>query len=155
MLLSENIDLSKYNIDGKKLVYIASPYAHDDMLVVNERVKSVTDVTCDIILKLSDIVVPFSPIAYTHGLDQTIKQRNSELGSDKPIEIDWYTFDLVYLLRCDALLVLELKGWQQSMGVALEIAFAKKHEIPIIYSLQEHVIQQLIGKFYPRGRKLY
>lgn len=45
----------------------------------------------------------------------------------------WYIFGLLYLLKCDRLIVLTPPGWQESFGVQEEIRLAKKLGLPIAY----------------------
>ena len=45
----------------------------------------------------------------------------------------WRVFGVTMLERCDALLILELDGWEESAGIAEEIKFAQAHDIPIYH----------------------
>jgi len=41
--------------------------------------------------------------------------------------------DLRYLSHCDGLLVYKMPGWEDSVGVQQEIAFAKDKGMPVVY----------------------
>lgn len=68
------------DMDKKPLIYLASPYSHEDASVRQERYEIVSRVTA---LLISRGYVVFSPIAYSHPLNERI---------DIPVE-DWYRFD--------------------------------------------------------------
>lgn len=57
----------------------------------------------------------YSPIAYTHPLA-------SVWGVDKANGAFWLDFDQAMMKVCDALVVVMMDGWEESEGVALEIA---------------------------------
>ena len=103
------------------LIYVACPYSHIDPEVVLHRFNTVNKVT-GLIIETFRSIIPFSPITYTHQFDKLITEQ------------DWYAFDLDFLYRCDALLVLQLDGWEESYGVQLEIREAKKKGLPILYA---------------------
>ena len=54
----------------------------------------------------------------------------------------WYLRDFSDLDERDILVVLMLDGWQDSIGVALEIAFALGKGIPIYYCTLKDVLSQ-------------
>jgi len=101
--------------------YIASPYSHPDPEVVKKRVKGVTQAV-KAIIENNRAVVPFSPILYADRIQQDVTP-----------EMGWYAFDLPFLARADRLIVLQLQGWETSMGITMEIAFALGKGIPISY----------------------
>ena len=113
------------------LLYIASPYTSDEHDVMLSRVEAVSEVTEKIIENFEHII-PFSPVAYTHSLSE---------GVDR--YVDWYEFDLVFLNRCDMLLVLKLEGWESSYGIGLEKGAAMRKGIPIVYATPKNVIEVL------------
>ena len=120
-------DLNKFNLNKvshlrKELHYVASPYTHSDPEVVADRVEKVRECV-KIIMEEWDMAVPFSPVLYTAGLQ--------EHGVEP--EEGWYQFCLPFLKKADRLIVLMLDGWEDSVGIGLEIAFAQAKDIPIIY----------------------
>ena len=66
----------------------------------------------------------FSPIVSFTGLQQP--------GDCSPAH-GWYEFDLAFMRRCQQLAVLQLPGWDDSIGIALEIGAAIALELPIEY----------------------
>lgn len=115
----------------KTLLYIASPYSHEDAHIITKRYEDVMVTTAKILDELPHIV-PFSPIVYSHLVNQLCQKPAS-----------WYEIDLVLLNRCDMLLVLQLNGWKSSYGVGLEIGEAQRKQIPIVYATIHNVIEVL------------
>lgn len=106
----------------EKLIYIASPYSHDDLSVVSERFKKVALVSAKLV---GQGKIVFSPIVYGHTLLEYEK-----MPSDWKF---WQTFCLTFLDRCDELYVLTIDGYKESIGVNEEIAHAKSLGIKITY----------------------
>lgn len=106
------------------LWYIASPYSHPDPEVVEARVRELKECVAHMIENFS-FAVPFSPVLYTHSL-----QESGVVGAPPA---GWYAFDLAFLRKADRLIVLELEGWETSVGVAIEIAFAQSRGTQIDY----------------------
>lgn len=112
--------------DQELLVYLASPYSLDEngkpasaelrQLRYNAALNEVLYVYENFGL------VVFSPIVYTVPFDST---------EDKKLFEFWRKFDFLFLSRCNALAVLQLSGYDVSIGVKEEIRFAKEHGIPI------------------------
>lgn len=97
-------------------VYIASPYTKGDTAL---NVKLQLD-TFDILMDKG--YLPFAPL-YSHF---------QHMAHPRPYE-DWLNYDLEWVLVCDC--VLRLDG--ESSGADREVAHAKKHGIPVYYSLEE------------------
>ena len=115
------------------LWYIASPYSHPDPKVVEARVQELKECVTSMIENYSS-AVPFSPVLYTLSL-----QESGLVGS--PPE-GWYAFDLAFLRKADRLIVLELEGWESSIGVALEIAFAQSRGLQIDYYTKAQLLAE-------------
>lgn len=113
------------------LWYIATPYTHPDPKVVEKRVKDTEDCVVHIIKSFHD-VVPFSPILYSLSLQRS--------GIENPSREGWYAFGLAFLRKADRVVVMEFDGWESSIGVALEIAFAKAKGLPISYYTKERLL---------------
>jgi hypothetical protein len=93
-------------IDG--LVYLASPYSHDDPAVMEKRF----DQVCRHAAHLTRTGwVVYSPIAHTHP----IAQHGLPTGWDF-----WEKYDREFLDRCSGMVVLRLDGWLASVGVRAE-----------------------------------
>ncbi len=106
-----------------RLWYVALPYTHKDVLVVQARVNAF----CELDAYLNEQgVQTISPI-----LKQLILDRSATLPSSWEF---WKTLSYRLLKSCDALLVYQLAGWESSTGVQAEIAYAKECGLPIVYA---------------------
>lgn len=67
----------------------------------------------------------FSPVVHSHDCG---------IVHQLPCTFDfWSKLDYAYMDACDELYVLQMKGYQQSVGVTSEIKYAMKKNIPITY----------------------
>lgn len=108
-------------MNRKFLWYLASPYskyeggqqkAHDDVIkIMAQLVKNGLNIFC--------------PIAHTHAL-------GLEMGNALDSTF-WTEFDNTFLELCDGVIVAKMPGWDQSTGVAQEIAEAEKTGKQIVY----------------------
>lgn len=105
----------------KPLIYLASPYAHDDLIVRVERFRQMKIVVAELINQ--SIIIPYSPIYYTHPLVEMVDE-----------DFDWYEWDLEMLDRCDGMMVCKLPGWAISKGVKIEINHCLENKIPYRYA---------------------
>jgi hypothetical protein len=100
----------------RKIVYIASPYTKGDVAVnVRESFRVATQLA-------ESGYLPFPPL-FSHFW---------HLLFPHPYEF-WTALDLEWILRCDC--VLRLPG--ESTGADNEVAFAKSHNIPVYFSIEE------------------
>ena len=115
-------------IMSKELIYLATPYSHEDKSVSLHRFNVVNDVAAKL-MKEGKIV--FSPISHSH----TIAVEN-----DLPVDWEyWKESCETFVTRCDRLMVLTVDGWKESTGVQEEIKIAEREGIPIEYiSVIEH-----------------
>lgn len=104
------------------LIYLACPYSHLNPEVVEARYHFVTKVAGAMMGKGQVI---FSPITHSH-----VVAREWTLPTDWEF---WREQDLEILKRCDAVAVLKLPGWQESIGVRAEIDAAIMNGIPVLY----------------------
>jgi hypothetical protein len=102
------------------LIYIASPYSHEDKKIVKKNWETVTKYVAGIV---SEGHVAISPITYGHVLLDW-----KEMPSDWDF---WKNFCLTILNKCDKMIVLKMDGWDVSRGVSEEIEWAKENSIPI------------------------
>jgi hypothetical protein len=109
------------------IIYVASPYTHDDPLVVDQRFMAVRDY---VTTQLRAGALYFSPIVYTHELAKA-----ASLPGDAAF---WFEFNFRMLKVCDKVIILKLQGWEKSIGVASEIAYAKTHGKPLEYVKSEY-----------------
>jgi hypothetical protein len=103
------------------LYYLASPYTgegvipfirhHQACLAAGEM--------------LRDGYYVLSPIAHSHPIAQRV---------NLPGKWDWWqTYDRRLIDACDAVAVLMLDGWRESVGVSAEIAYAQSLGKPVHY----------------------
>ena len=91
------------------LVYLASPYTHDDPAVMEERFQAALRYAARL---LGQGVNVFSPIAYTHAM----------VRQGLPVDCGfWKQYGQRWLSVCDSMIVLMLDGWEVSTGVNAEI----------------------------------
>ena len=105
-----------------KLIYLASPYSHDDAYVRGNRVGEARSAARDLTRK-GHIV--FSPIA-TSGVMVS-------LGVRPWNDPWWYEWSKAFLARADECWVLTLDGWAESAGVENEMEYASEHGMPVRY----------------------
>lgn len=99
----------------EKLIYLASPYSHEDKAVEAARFESVCKVAAAL---MREGQMVFSPIAHTHPI---------ALAGDLPRGFDYYAaYDELMISRCDELYVLMLDGWRESVGVTAEVEIARR-----------------------------
>jgi len=108
------------------MMYIASPYTHDNPTVMKQRFEQVAGFTAYL---MRDGFDAYSPIVHGHAI--------AELH-DLPVDwAFWRKHCLSMLRKADAMTVYCLDGWQDSVGVQAEIEFCASCGIPIQY--QYHV----------------
>ncbi len=104
-----------------KLYYLASPYTHNNENIRQQRFEQASKITVDL-LKYN--IFTFSPIAYNHPM----------VKFDLPTDWGfWKEYDSIFLKKCDGLIVLQLEGWNTSIGVLAEIEIAKTLNLSINY----------------------
>lgn len=104
------------------LIYLASPYSHQDAAVRQERYWAAVRKAATL-MKMGECV--FSPIAHTHEIGLI-------LGNAVSHEF-WMVQDRAILKHCDRLMVLMLPGWELSKGVGEEIDIANKLGMPVTF----------------------
>ncbi len=112
------------------LIYLASPYSHDDEKIRNARWLAACDAAAWLMAKGDEFFSPgyavFSPIAMGHPI--------SWLGQDSGLGSDWQTWEPVnaaILNACTHVIILRLEGLEHSQGVKAEVDFARKKGLPI------------------------
>jgi hypothetical protein len=116
----------------QKMYYLASPYSHPDDSVMEQRFLKAEWAAVEL---LKENIFCFAPIPYNHPW------KKYDVPGDWGF---WEKFDKNFVLRCDAVLVLMLPGWDKSVGVGAEIDFAKEQNIPVLYITEEEIKQKLI-----------
>ena len=98
------------------MIYLASPYNHEDPAVREERFLAACRVAAKLMRNEFNV---FSPIAHSHPV--------AVHGGLDAVDHDfWMRRDLPMLRRCGAIMVLCMDGWEQSRGMAREIEEADK-----------------------------
>jgi hypothetical protein len=102
-----------------RLTYLASPYSHHDKQIQERRFQAACWQAA-LMLQAGKLV--FSPIAHTHPIAAY------GLPGDWSF---WQAYDRAMLERCNELAVLQLDGWEESIGVQAEIIIAKELNLPV------------------------
>jgi hypothetical protein len=109
--------------DSGKMIYVASPFTHDDEAIKEYR-KQINEKVCSHLIKLGYCAI--SPIVYGCTLIDKHWLTNDDFTY-------WESFCLTLLKKSDIMYVLRLDGWAKSMGVFNEINFAWDNSIPIMF----------------------
>lgn len=104
------------------MIYIASPYSHPIDAVRIQRYKQVREFT-DRLIKLG--FVAFSPIAYCHPIAERIGHATDAKT--------WFRFNMSMLRRAEAMYVLRLQGWEQSVGLQQELTMCRALDIVVVH----------------------
>lgn len=104
------------------LHYLASPYNHPDLAVMEARRVAACRKAGELI---ASGVATVSPIAHNAAI---LREAGGATGWDA-----WKAQDGAMLAACSKVLVLRLAGWEQSKGVAAEISLAQQLGKPIEY----------------------
>lgn len=101
------------------IIYIAGPFADPDLVFgVTENVARAAKVARACMRKGWTF---FCPHTHTNGF-----QHYPEFTDEQ-----WYRFNLDFLERCDAIIMMD--GWEYSKGASLELKHARDRGIPIFY----------------------
>jgi len=102
--------IAEPEVSKSHLIYLASPYSHEDKMIEQHRYEIAEEVTAKA-LNMGFFV--YSPIVHCHNL--ALKYN---LPTDAKF---WEKYNYELLLRSDYLVVLALNGWTKSKGVNWEI----------------------------------
>lgn len=106
------------------LIYLASPYSHNDPDIRQQRYEKVLQITAKMILKWGLIV--YSPIVHNHHVALLHENRNEHVAFEF-----WEKFDTKMISRCDELWVYTIEGWNTSIGVNKEMKIAESLSIQV------------------------
>ena len=123
------IEKNGSSANGRRIIYLACQYAHPDLSVRNERFRLATNTAAKII---SQGYIVYSPITMTHPLDVVLAGHHNTLGSDY-----WVNFDEAFMDACSEMIVLQIEGWDESLGIKREIEYFKAQGKPIYYLPKE------------------
>ena len=109
-------------------VYLASPYTHHDLRIVEERAEAVADAVAGFLRKGKFV---YSPIVHCHEIAKKY---------DMPKDFGfWKAYNFAMLSKASSLWVMRLPGWEASVGVCSEIEFAKSFGLPIYFVPAESI----------------
>lgn len=104
------------------LIYLASPYSHDDPEVRQQRFEQVCKTANDLMQQGYQV---FCPIAHSHPIEQA--------GGKIESHEFWMKQDIAILKHCTELVICTINGWQDSRGVKHERELAEDLLLPISY----------------------
>lgn len=102
------------------MIYLASPYSHEDPLIKKTRFLLAEQVTAQLILQGKFI---YSPIVHCHALAERY-----EMPGDF---VFWRRYNIDMLKRADQMYILSIPGWDTSVGVKHEMEIAVEIGIEI------------------------
>ena len=97
------------------MIYLASPYTHEDKKIEQERVELTINCVANLLRK--NILV-YSPIVYAH---QMVVNFDLDGGWKQ-----WQEMSFNMIECCSEVWVLMLDGWEKSKGVIEEIKYASQ-----------------------------
>ena len=94
-------------------IFLCSPYSHKDKYLVEHRVKQINQAAAKL---MRDGHIVFSPISHSHYI---------AMQEDLPKAFEWWVRqNHAFIEWCEAVYVLALDGWKESVGVKDEICYA-------------------------------
>lgn len=117
---------------NSEIEYLAIPYS-DKSEDIREFRANIADYIWYKLTKEGRII--FSPISGCHNIAKKYKL---------PTEWSfWRNIDFEFLKHCKKIIVVQLEGWEKSVGVTAEIEFSKLHNIPIEYCDPARYIEEM------------
>lgn len=115
------------------LIYLASPYSHPDQEVRNERMR----VFC-----LTDAALMRAGIMSCSPLSKHFITQFTDIPTTWEY---WKDYCHTMLPRCDAVYVIDVDGWEQSVGTQAEIDLAKRLSIRVALIQPEtgHLVREI------------
>lgn len=104
----------------ERLIYLSAPYTHPEKEVQAARLLLVNRFAAKIISE--DRLLVYSPLSHGAAI---FPER-----CPVPTEF-WRRHESAIMQACSELWVLELEGWEQSIGVAAEIRLAEELGLPV------------------------
>ncbi len=110
---------------GDGMIYLASPYSHPDEAVRVERFRQAARAAGKLMAAGCFV---FSPISHTHPIAV-----ECELPTGWEF---WERYDRLHIASCSCVVVLILKGWDESAGVKAEMKIAAELGKPVRWMSQ-------------------
>jgi len=115
--------------------YLGSPYSAPGRATMAARHRQ----ACEAAARLFERgIFTYGPIAHTVAIDQAGRM-------NAPAFEFWATFDLGMIDRLTGLMVLMIDGWQDSKGLAAELAHARATGKPVLWCEPEIVDGHVVG----------
>jgi hypothetical protein len=115
-------------VSSTDLVYLACPYSHPDPLVRRRRFLQASRAAGLLIREGHKV---FSPVSHTHPVAD---------AADLPLGFDfWRDYDLTFLRLCKTFVLLQVDGWDRSLGVAAELEEAKRLKLRVFYFTEKQL----------------
>lgn len=103
------------------MIFLSSPYTAPDKLLEKTRFLLAESF---VLHALREWELPiFSPIVYWHPLATT-----NSLPTDAEF---WFKFNADIIRHCERMFVLQIKGWEESRGVRMELNLARILGLPL------------------------
>ena len=102
------------------MIYLASPYSDPNSDIREERYKAALWCVASLI---STGAKAFSPIVHNYYVAKLVGDHNDWFF--------WRDYDLCWLRKCESMFVLNILGWEKSVGVTAERVFASSNNIPV------------------------
>ena len=113
--------------------YLASPYSHPCETVQEAREIAASKVAARLTQGGRNL---FCPITQSHRLNQFL-EKDEQLKHEECMRVD-YSF----LSKAEGLFVVMLPGYEHSIGVKLEVDYAREHNMPVIYLNPDRIIKE-------------
>jgi len=120
----------------KIFIYLAHPYRHENRITEDTRIYKATLAAGSLIRYGMRNNIEISVLAPVLHNAKIYRGNNF---SPEEMNYVFETFDLLLLERADAMVVLKLDGWKESIGVQKEIEFCQIYDIPICYLDYENI----------------
>ncbi len=100
-----------------KLIYIASPFSHEEKGVRFKRFKEITYISAQLHKKFGYAM--FLPITQSYMMQEALPEIKGDFET-------WKEVDLFMVgLKCDEVWIILMEGWKESKGVQAEIHHAR------------------------------
>lgn len=118
-----------------QLIYLAAPYTHPDEGIIAWRVHHINRAAAAIFERG---IFVFSPISHTHPIKEASKTLTGPFAF-------WEEYDYRMIDACDEVWVLQLEGWDKSVGVRAESDYANGQGKLVRYFTYEEIIHPTNG----------
>lgn len=105
--------------DVEGFYYLASPYTSKD----REKTAAWVEQMQDLMPKIVDAypkMTPLSPVLCTDPLADVCDPEGG-----------WYAYALRFLKQAEGFIIITLDGWEESLGIMVELGYARGKELPI------------------------